>query len=100
MLFECEDSRCPLKSDSTKAIVDLVLFELMKYNEDGCICLGLDKNTIYGEGEALYVLQRWCVNVARLEDIQDGDRLTVIRKSTREAIVSFITVDHIDLSSQ
>ena len=43
-----------------------------------------------------FILQRWCVkwkihvNVERIEEIQDGDRLTVVSKPSTKAIVSLV----------
>ena len=97
VLFEFEGSRCPLKSDSSESILDLVLIELKKYNQNACICISTrEESCVGGSGSReTYILQRWCVkwkthvNVERIEEIQDGDRLTVVAKPSTKEIVSF-----------
>ena len=87
VLLEYKDSRSLLKSDCTEAILDLILTELKKYDSEARIVFGEDSG-----GGCLYLLQRWSekwgyVNTSSADDIADGDRVTVVKKPSKEAEV-------------
>ena len=87
-----------LKPQSSEAVVDFVLAELRKFDQDAFIVCGSEGDNDSGPSDAkphvCYLLQKWSnkwgayVDVSTADEVDDGDKLTVIPKPAKSIPVS------------
>ena len=84
-----------LKPQSSGAVVQSVLEELRGFYQDSFVfCVSHDDNDSGPAGQVCYLLQKWSekwgayIDVTTVDEICDGNRLTVIPKPTKSVPVS------------
>ena len=96
LLFEYQESRRRVNPPSSEAVVECILEEIRKFDHKASLLLGSANKDDDAKppADSEYVLQKWSqkwgvyIDVTKLEEVEDGDKLTAIPKPTRAYSVS------------